>query len=346
MKILVTGITKQQCGGGTALGYEPVSDLYVKALRKAGAEVEHRQWQLGEDPTEYDALMIGQVPFFSIASNSLYHALDAIASAEEQGVPWLTYLDDWRFTQLFSNLATHLRHPHQLTKPFFKSRVSYDWACQPEVTERLMRVTQRLAESAWPITIVPAFTWGDHSIFSKRLTMSPEVICADVSPFATRYEIPYRDINFRKKAWVLGTVSNQLAWLESLELKWPLDHIGTKTSRAPVKMPEPELVARYGENWGVLSPPYKAILGSGWWRNRFVYAARAGAILYCDPGEAADLGDAYSLLSIHEIEQLTSQELNEISIEQSKAFFERQADASETAELLHDAVAKTIAEAG
>ena len=119
MKVLVTGITKQQCGGGTALGYEPVSDLFALGLTKAGVSVEHRRWELGEDPKQFDALLIGQVPFFSIASNNLYHAMDAIASAEEQGVPWLTYLDDWRFTQLFSNLATHMRHPHQLTKPFF-----------------------------------------------------------------------------------------------------------------------------------------------------------------------------------------------------------------------------------
>ena len=222
--------------------------------------------------------------------------------------------------------------------------MSYDWACEPENNRRLMAVTQRLHEKPWPLTIVPAFSWGDHSILGDRLKMSADVEYVDVSPLARRYDIPKIDPAFRQRRWVLGTVSNQLSWLESLGLTWPLEHIGTKTSRAPVKMPESELVAKYGANWGVLSPPYKAILGSGWWRNRFVYSARASAIMLCDPFEAHGLGLPYQL-NQSGVEELTAQELNEIALSQADAFFQRQPHIDAVSGQLRDAVKWAIAAA-
>ena len=329
MKLLVTGTTKQQVGGGTALNYEPVADLFVKGLRLAGCEVEHRKTTIGEDLAPYDAVLVGLVPFFSIASNQLYHALDVIERAERDGHPILFFVDDWAFPRLVSNLNTHIRYPWQLTKEFFSSRASYDWACsrKPE----LQVIVERMRHKPWAPTIVPAFTWGDHQKLTGEVEMMTQPHYVDVSALAREYPLTFPPT--RERRWVLGTVSDQRKWLDSLNLSWEVSHLGTKASKAPEKMPEADLVQLYAESWGVLSPPYKRILGTGWWRNRAVYAARAGAILLADPKEMPQLGEAYQVVP-SDVERMTDTELCSLAAAQREALFKHQPSSGDVARQL------------
>lgn len=326
MKIYATGCTKQQRGGGTTLGYEPVSDLFVKALTALGHEVDHGAHPAGTDLSGYDLMLIGLVPFFSIASNNLYPTLAAINQAKVLGIPLIFYFDDWNFPQFTANVKTHLRYGEtQLLKPFFKSRRDYEWASEPIHARMLLQVMENLTNpSYWPPVLIPAFTWGEHHELGDRVPWMRDVTYVDVSPLAREYEIERALPWYRKREWVLGTVSNQLTWLESLGLTWDLNHLGGRASRAPQKMLERDLVGLYGLAWGVLSPPYKRILGTGWWRNRFVYAARAGALLLCDPAEAPQLGEPYQL-DPHVVEKMTVSQLEELVHAQRDAFFKHQA---------------------
>lgn len=332
----MTGTTKQQVGGGTVLGYEPVADLFVKGLRLAGYEVEHRKTVIGEDLSSYDAVLVGLVPFFSIASNQLYHALDVIERAEKNGQPLLFFVDDWAFSRVVANLNTHIRMPWQLTKDFFKGRASYDWACSRKA--ELQVIVERMRHRPWPATLIPAFTWGDHAKLVKGVEMITEPYCIDVSAFAMEYPLTFPPTRGRR--WVLGTISDQRKWMDSLSLSWEINHLGTRASKAPEKMPESQLVQLYADSWGVLSPPYKQILGTGWWRNRAVYAARAGAILLADPGEMPQLGEAYQLKPA-EVEAMTDTELCSLAAAQREALFSRQASQGQVAAQL-DAIVKGV----
>lgn len=329
MKLLVTGTTKQQVGGGTALGYEPVADLFVKGLRLAGCEVEHRKTTIGEDLTPYDAVLVGLVPFFSIASNQLYHALDVIERAERDGHPILFFVDDWAFPRLVANLNTHIRHPWQLTKEFFSGRASYDWACGRK--DELQVIVERMRYQPWAPTIVPAFTWGDRQKLTGEVEMMTQPHYVDVSSLAREYPLTFPAT--RERRWVLGTVSDQRKWMDSLNLTWEINHLGTRASKAPEKMAEADLVQLYAESWGVLSPPYKRILGTGWWRNRAVYAARAGAILLADPGEMPQLGEAYQVVP-SDVERMTDTELCSLAAAQREALFSRQPSSGDVARQL------------
>jgi hypothetical protein len=337
MKILATGVTKQQCGYGTALGYEPVADLFVRALTLAGHEVDHRYTAPGDDLGQYDAVLVGVVPFFSIASNNLYAALDVIRRTEAAGKPLMTFIDDWGFTRLMSNINTHLRYPPegQLTKPFFKGRLHYDWAV--EHTDELMALIQRLQTEDWAPTLIPAFSWGDHAKMGDLLPIISDKVFVDVSPLARSYPVEWLD--GRRREWVLGTVSNQTGWLAKLNLGWDTRHLGTKTSRAPEKLLEKDLVQLYAESWGVLSPPYKSILGTGWWRNRVVYAMRTGAILLSDPAEMPQLGDPYTMLPAA-IEAMTDSELHELASAQRHAFCTQQPRAIDVVDQVNAALTR------
>jgi hypothetical protein len=316
MRVLATGVTKQQCGGGTSVDYEPVAALLVKALRAAGHGVDHRVVGAAERLDGYDAVLVGLVPFFSIASHHLYPALHVLSEARRTGRPIVLYVDDWGFSQLIANLGTHLRQPHQLTKEFFKGRLNRDWALSHEA--ELMEVVRWLGEDPWPPLLVPTFRWGNHEKLGNLLPNAHDVTYVDPSRFARSYDVVATAVEERDRQWVLGTVSNQLEWVESLNLAWPLNHLGTRTSRAPRKMPERDLVQLYADSWGVLSPPYRKILGTGWWRNRFVYAARTRSVLLCDPGEAAQLGEPY-LLTPDVVEKQPTTALRDLAHAQAAA---------------------------
>jgi hypothetical protein len=332
MKALVTGFSGQQAGRKTLIKYEAVSTVFANGLRLAGAEVEHRVCQLGEDLTGFDVVFLGIVPPFSVAAHFTNSALLCLREAEKNGVPVVIYIDDWHFYQLFSNFKSIVKNPAQLIKPFFSGRDLHEYAT--ENLSELAAVVERLHTQPWPVTVVPAFTWGDHAKFAAELKLSDDVIFVDVSALAEAHPDPGLP---RGRGWVLGTVSNQLEWLESLSLQWPVYHFGGKASRAEAKLPESELVREYYRNAGVLSPPYERIIGTGWWRNRFVHAARARSILLGDPRDAASLDASYSL-DPKQVEALSSSGLADLSAAQRDAFFKAQLPAEEAAALLMGAI--------
>lgn len=335
MRILVTGMTNQQAGEGTQLKYEPVADLFVKALRHQGHKVAHTALTAGDDIglEMFEAIFVGIVPPLSIASKYLYQALHAIAYAEKNGVPLVLYLDDWAFPTLITKLGTCSRGPHHLVKPFFARRPDHAWAV--DHLSALAAVIDRLLEKEWPPTIIPAFTWGDHDVLAKRLPQARSTYFVDPSSFAREYEVTYPEI--RDHRWVLGTVSDQREWLEKLELSWPVRYIGSRSSKAPERLSEAQLVQVYAENRGVLSPPYHRILGTGWWRNRLVYAARTRSILLGDFRDYVDLGDAYAHMPRF-IETLSDAALDELANYQREELFKRQASADEAAAVVGTAL--------
>lgn len=334
MKVLVTGTSRQQCGLGNTHDFEPVTDLIVKGLRTAGVDARYGIWQLSDTATRYDGIAVSFLAPSSVASLYLYHALDAIAAAEEAGVPWVAIIDDWRIGGIYASFQGVLKDPRSLVKPFFKGRSGYAWALDHQT--RLLKVVDRLVNHPWPTTIVPAFAWGNHKILANILSWSPDISFADLSPLARPYTIPEVAPRDRNYVWILGTISDPQPWLGNLGAQWPVKHLGSKMSGATLgQVPEATIVAAYGRNWGVLSPPYKSVLGSGWWRNRFVYAAHAGAILYCDPREAAGMGPAYQS-KISSIEGMAFDDLIVLAQNQRNAFFKAMPSPDAVSEQLKD----------
>jgi hypothetical protein len=296
--------------------YEVVSDVFARALRDGGHDVEHREYQPGEDLTQYNVVFLGLVPFFSVAGQYVLPAMLCLASAEKAGVPVVAYVDDWRFWQSFNNLRSIRKNPQQLVKPFFDNR-----ALVREARDDLAPFTaiiDRLMDQPWPVTVAPAYRWGDHARLKAMLQSSPDVVLTDPTPYLTKYPQPAQ-LPVKTRAWVLATASDQRPWLEKHDINWPVHHFGGRASKAPRQLTEAEVVEEYYRHWGVLSPSYGyKVTSTGWWRSRFVFAARAGAILVCDPAEAADLGEPYQAVT-GLVEELTDRELSRLAEAQQDA---------------------------
>lgn len=339
MRILITGTSPMQCGRVNRYRYGSVLDLYARALREAGHEVHHRVWTPGDDLTSYDVALVGLVPFNSIAARHVYTVCDVIYRARGAGVGLLFAVDDWGFEKIHGAARSLSKDVPKRLFTTIKGRTDRDWAEGPGLP-MIEACVQALATRPWPLTLVPAFPWGDH----EKLGRLPARELRFIDPTAVQLDdyvnIPHVPADEpRKREWMLGTLSDQRDWYGRLNLGWPVTYVGSKPSKAEEAIKEPELVQQLGEMWGSLCPP-QPHAGGGWWRCRYVYTASAGAVLLADKAEVAGLGGPY-LLDPPDVECLSDEKLGQLAHDQRTWLLEK----SWTREELVNALDGTVTEA-
>lgn len=193
--------------------------------------------------------------------------------------------------------------------------------------DRLVKTAEAMLEERWARGLVPAcpmYSFGDRSLVRKRMpkTMGP---IEALDPSSTIYDILQTSEPLppeeKERSWVLGALMPHDTWLERKSPDWEVEIIG---SRKLIRKyggqrldTEADVLAFYNKHWGILSPPYPHA-GSGWWRSRFMYAARVGSILVTDKGEGSPLGDPYKL-TIKQVESMNTAELTAAAKAQSDA---------------------------
>jgi hypothetical protein len=166
------------------------------------------------------------------------------------------------------------------------------------------------------------YSFGDRTLVRKRMPKEMNGIEA-LDPSSTIYDILSTSSPIppseKRRAWVLGALMPHDTWLEKKNPEWPVEIVG---SRKLIKKfgghrldSEEDVLAFYNQHWGILSPPYPHA-GSGWWRSRFMYAARVRSILVTDKGEGAPLGDPYKL-TIKNVEAMSDAGLEEAAAAQA-----------------------------
>lgn len=322
MRVLAAGVTRLECGYKPQLKYLSNAELLVEALQRGGHEVEFRDPVIGEPLDGFDVALIGMAPFLSTTSDRLFLALDVIERAAREGCRLAMYVDDWNFTRLTSQLQTVVKYDGKhLVRPFFASRKAFEWGC--ERRELMTAVCRGLHEKTWPVTVIPAFTWGNHEKLVEKLDVA-SVEFVDPSAVAElRYQPLHADPSERTRQWVLGVLQNERTWLEKQGTTWPVNYLGGRASKADGKLPERELIQLYAESWGVLSPPHTRVVDTGWWRYRFIGASVAGAVMVADKREVADLGEPYQL-TVAEVEAASQGRLEAMAADQRAALLARQ----------------------
>ena len=193
--------------------------------------------------------------------------------------------------------------------------------------QQLVRTAEAMLEERWASGLVaacPMYGFGDRSLVRKRMPKSMGPIEA-LDPSSTIYDIlntsEANPPEVKERKWVLGALMPHDTWLERKKPEWPVEIIG---SRKLIRKfggqrldSEADVLAFYNNYWGILSPPYPHA-GSGWWRSRFMYAARVGSILVTDKGEGSPLGAPYKL-TIKQVEAMSDSELIEAAAAQGAA---------------------------
>jgi hypothetical protein len=342
IKVLITGYTAQHTGSKRLLvKYGAVSEMFADILRQGGCEVDHRRVVPDEDISGYDLLLCGQMSLGALGASYAYGALDAIGRARANGVGLMFYLDDWQVHTISTALRTISKDSNRLVRASLSTcRHDHSWGC--ENVDRIFPVVEALLNRPWPPTLIPKFTFGDGQMIVKGL-QGREWVWTDVSAFAHDYNTTIPQDTDRYAQWVLGTLSDQRAWVDRQKLSWPVEYLGSKKSKADKVVTEEELCQMYANSWGVMAAKYPHA-GSGWWRNRFVHAVRTRSIMLADPKEVHELGEPY-LIPGREIEKMNVQQLREVADGQRDAFYAAQAHPDEVIDTVMSVVRRVVAEA-
>lgn len=192
---------------------------------------------------------------------------------------------------------------------------------------RLVETARSFNQDRWDkgmVPVVPMYSWGNRGLVRKRFPAKFPPI-EPLDPSSTIYPLiaPHTALppEEKKREWLLGALMPHDDWVDKKEWTWPIQFMGAKKlvrSRGGERVKtESDVIDRYNSVWGMLSPPYPHA-GSGWWRSRFMYAAKVGSILVCDKGEGDPLGDAYRYRH-SQIEAMPTEDLAAVAAAQAAA---------------------------
>lgn len=312
MKILLTGLSGQQCGKSPMLKYVTVSSMVRQALEDAGHEVDNRKYTWDEDITRYDAVVLGMVPPFSIGAGMLYSGLKAFADSLRFKVPVLLYVDDPNYYQFKNQYPSINRGLFRIYREsMYSGRYDYDNAVKDQ--ELIGKTIKWLTEEQWPTLVIPAYEWGNRDNLPYVPTVRP--VYADPSAYVPDYpiEFPYD----RERKWVIGGIVNPTEWIGKQSFTWPIEMYGNAKYNDG-KLTEDKLVQRFAEVYGILCQPRRATLASGWWRSRYLFAAKTKTIVLGDPADMAPLGKPYTTIEPQIVESASDEQLTELANAQAE----------------------------
>lgn len=332
-RILLTGFTAKQRGEGRPQVTTLLCGAEI-ALKHAGHHVERRKVDPGEDlKAQFDVAVVALYDYKGTSAtaqkfNTIRACLD---------LPHVLAWDDWNAKQIFRSVDVGRRDfwslgLHQNDMKVQKQKETL-WKRCDDVHALIDRWVTRI-----PKMLCCSFEWGDHSRLASAHNFG-ELCCWDPSLWVRgMHGLPVMQ---KQRHWALASLWNHDDWLEQIEPSWIVGKQAKPWKGRGWQVEESEVVnALYGPSWGVLSPPYHGLAGSGWWRNRFVFAQDAGCVIYADPSEVAPaLGDTSNFYwSLDQIECMPDSQLAVLAQQQSDELRGWEKSAADSAKQLEEFV--------
>jgi hypothetical protein len=185
---------------------------------------------------------------------------------------------------------------------------------------------------------IPMYQWGDAS--SVRPFIAPEIaeheVLYKLDPSHVVEEIiraaTLAPVEERQLAWALPLITPPAEFIErhAPNTAWHIDTVGHRTSEVKKLPTEVDVLEWVSRRSGVFAPCYfgdgrKTKPLTGWWRSRYLYAAAAKLPLVAFKGEAAPLGEPYTV-TYREVEAMEWQERDDLAHRQSDALRPHYAD--------------------
>jgi hypothetical protein len=321
MKILITGMNKQQCTENfyktSQLKIIPSHISLIACLRDMGHEVEQRGVTIGEDLSSYDKV-ICYIHNPSGFARFLYNGLWLLGAREEDVI---LAFDDWQTEGIYKGLMA-LQDDSKLFRKYFKDMAERI----PDNIEQYEQVLNKglaAIEAKKHPMLVSAFAGGDLSLlidYPKELLYG-----FNPNPYHINLQSNFNPL-FDEKQKVFnyaGLIQDKTKkWIKEQNIgDWKLKKYGSRKDGQD-RVIEPEMVNIYGQQWGVLMPGYFHA-GSGWWRARPLQVADAGSILIGDWKEMVLYYDDDELASIkaHELTAMSDTQLEDVADAQKKALY-------------------------
>lgn len=322
MKILITGMNKQQCTENfyktSQLKVMPSHLSLIACLRDMGHIVEQRVVTIGENLDSYDKVIV-YIHNPSGFAGFVYNGLYAISTVSPSKL--VLAFDDWQTDSIYKGL-TALRDPEKMFRKYVKDGHQHI-PDDIESWEGILMNGLDLVESKSNPMLISAFAGGDLSLlidYPKELMFSfnPNPYHINLaSNFNSLFEEKQRVFNFA------GLIQDKTKkWLKAQNIgDWPLKKYGSRKDGQD-RVIEPEMVNIYGQQWGILMPGYFHA-GSGWWRARPLQVADSGSILIGDPTEMMlYYNDEYLAgIKASDITQMSDSQLEDLAAAQKQAIY-------------------------
>lgn len=321
MKILITGMNKQQCTEDfyktSQLKVMPSHVSLIACLRDMGHEVEQRIVTIGEDLSSYDKI-ICYIHNPSGFAGFVYNALWLLGTRQDNII---LAFDDWQTDSIYKGLMG-LQEDGKMFRQFVKDSHKH----VPDNVEEYETIFNKglavVAAKKLPM-LISAFANGKLSL----LIDYPEELLFpfNPNPYHINLQSNFNPM-FDEKQKVFnyaGLIQDKTKkWIKDQNIgDWELKKYGSRKDGQD-RVIEPEMVNIYGQQWGVLMPGYFHA-GSGWWRARPLQVADAGSILIGDWKEMVIYYDDDELASLkaHEITMMSDKQLEDVAEAQKQAIY-------------------------
>lgn len=308
MNIYVTGMNRADCN---AFRYSPRVQLFqavdamIDRLQSSGNTVTWKRTLVGDQiPVGTDAIIASVMLPRSFNCPYALGVMWAISEALEKEIPLVLYLTDWAFFRA----NTEFRSIARAGTPYFQKKIgnALQYDEPPDMISvygtDLIDVCHQWGykhSQLWKQAqiLVPRYTnWGDIKIVQRLLPGGNPVLTMDPTPSFLRYLYSGPPLakppamEERIQSWVLPSLLVEDSWIDNQGLQWPIERFGPKGYT--VLRNERSVNREYTRRVGALCPPYPTV-GSGWWRSRWIHAARARSVLLCGANDGRAVGSAY-----------------------------------------------------
>lgn len=331
MKILLSGMMKVQARHPRPGFFGSGIVALNEALKKAGHSVDWRKIEYGEKLDQYKLLILGLGAIGDFSNQFLYQI---IAASRYDNVLYL--IDDWRANKALSGIRDNELFRDFLLKNGTGKHVNRDMIVKDQ--KKLEKLREEMFRRKTNL-LGSFFEFGDRSIILEG-TPFTSTTSYDPSSFLYKYRLEKAEVDIpenRMKRWIYGSLADHSRWHSKLGATWPIVAHLRKNGNF---LTEPELLQRYATSTGMLAPCYQAS-GSGWWRPRYIHAARTLTSMHGDESEANGFGEGY-YRDVAEIEAMSKNQRREFATVQHELVMKAIPSWNHVVEKLNSIVKKAV----
>lgn len=313
-RILITGMSASQASLNANRRNLAFAGVLHNVLTESGHEVDMKDprvdWTL-EDLQEYDSVVVGVSPITSLSANKAYGALNVIGLLWED--PRLRLLVDAPHpAQIGASLRSITSNPSNLIKPFYTYRQGYQLAATESVSRRLLGVTERLLNEAWPETIYPSLPWRNQRLVAEELPSKVEgsLNGINLDSFLVP-ENPPKQVDERVEKWSADAPKSNWTRKVQKTLAFPV---------SPMRHTKGDSDSYAGDqisrSAGSLVSPHR---DGTWWTYRYIQSLSLGVPVATDWKESQAIGDSWSVLAAA-IEHMTDNQRRDLAWDQLRDY--------------------------
>jgi len=289
-------------------------EAFYHGLIKCGYDVDWRIVRVGEDLSKYDRVITVIQDPRSMSSRYLFGVIWAFYSNPNS----LLYFGDWQIFKTAYGIEYVGKAIDKKLWGVFNSKTKQDYkVCieDPGLKKLIEGFFVNFKGKFENKLILPLYPKGDIKKVSKLAVKDDLIKRFDPTPLIGRYVPDGKVIRARekKKAWVLGALSNVQGKRLFTSDAWPVYKFGNINNKEK-RLTQEDLFQMNKACWGNVIFPHDHA-GSGWFRYGYMMSIDSGSITYCIEEDAKVYGSVAEYVNKYprQVEKMGDEDLRHLA---------------------------------